>query len=149
MHPVAGVQDVFVVVPTAEEAHFDVGAAYAEGFLAVHGIPQRGTRVLFGPYAGESAGVLEANVESAKRQHARHAPINRAVDLRVATEEIVVAVRAAGIVRVGAAGHAELIWVVTAHVLHGEAVFQRLAAIAALNLVNAANIRREAQKTGR
>ena len=49
--------------------------------------------------------------------------LNGSVHLGVSTVEIVLTVRAAGVVRVGAAGHAELVGVVAAGVLHGNAVF--------------------------
>ena len=62
--------------------------------------------------------------------------------------EIVLAGRASGVVGIGAASHAEFVGVVTAHVLHGNAVFQRLAAIASLNAIDPANGRRHTEKAG-
>ena len=149
VYPVLGLQDVLVVAPAAEEAHFDVRAADAEGFLAVHGVPERGAGVLLGPYAGQSAGVFIAHVERAERQDSGHAPVHGSVDLGVTAVEIVLAVWTAGVVRIGAARHAELVRVVAAHVLHGHAVFQRLAAEAALNVIDAATGRRQTEQTAR
>ena len=93
-------------------------------------------------------GILQAHIKRAKRHHTGHAPVDGSVNLRVTTVEIVLAVRTAGIVRIGAAGHAEFVRIVAAHVLHGDAVFQRLAAIAALNLIDPANCRRHTEQAG-
>src|SRR5439155_18514977 len=68
------------------------------------------------------------------------------VDLAVTTIIVVLTVRTASIVRVGAAGHAELVRVVATHVLHGDAVFQRLAAKTAVNVIHSADIRRKTQQ---
>src|ERR1019366_9257163 len=142
MYPVAGVQDVFVVLPSAEEAHLDVRAADAESFLAVHRVPQRDAGVFLGPDTGEAAGVFQAHVEGTKCQNSGQAPVNGPVDFCVAAEEVVLAVRTAGIVRIGAAGHAELVRVVATYVLHSDAVFVGLAGEAALNVIDAATGRR-------
>src|SRR5262249_43562249 len=136
---------VLVVAPAAEEACLDVRAADAEGLLAVHRIPERGAGVLLGPYTSQSTGVLQTHVQGAKRHDSSHAPLHGAVDLGVTAVEIVLAVRTAGVVRVGAAGHAELVRVVAAHVLHGQAVLQRLPAEAALNAIDPANRRRRTE----
>ena len=61
-------------------------------------------------------------------------------------EEVVLAVRAGGVVRVGAAGHAELVRVVAARVLHSDAVLQRLAHVAARDAVDAADVGRQAEE---
>src|SRR5664280_2909871 len=147
MYPVAGVQDVFVVLPSAEEAHLDVRAADAECFLAIHRVPQRGAGVFLGPDTGEAAGVFQADVEGAKCQNSGQATVGGSVDLSVTAVEIVLAVRAAGIVGVGAAGHAELVWVIAAYVLHSDSVFVGLAGEAALNMIDAATGRRLTQQT--
>ena len=47
--------------------------------------------------------------------------------------------------RVGAAGHAELVWVVATDVLHGEAVLVRLAREAARDVVDAPDVGRKAE----
>src|SRR5664280_2374060 len=147
MYPVAGVQDVFVVLPSAEEAHLDVRAADAEGFLAVHRVPQRGAGVFLRPYTGEAAGVFQAHVEGAECQNSGQAPVGGSVDLSVTAVEIVLAVRTASIVRIGAAGHAELVRVVATYVLHSDSVFVSLAGEAALNVIDAATGRRLPQQT--
>ena len=108
MHPVLRVENILVVAPTAEEAHLNVNAAGTEGFLAIHGVPDGFASVLFRPYAGQSAGVLQANVNSAKRHNPGHAPFDSSVDLGVTAIEIVLAVRAAGVVGVGTGCHADL-----------------------------------------
>ena len=48
--------------------------------------------------------------------------------------------------RVGAARHTELVWVVAADVLHGDAVFQGLAREAAVNVIDAADVGRKTQQ---
>src|SRR5271165_2909243 len=62
------------------------------------------------------------------------------------TTEVVLAVRAAGVVRVGARGHAELVGVVAAGVLPGYAVFVGLAGKTSLNVINAADFRRKTEQ---
>ena len=146
LHPVAGVQDVLVVAPAPEEANLDVRAADAERLLAVHRVEDRGPRVLLRPHAGQPAGVLEAHVHRAADEHAGETPLERAVRIGVKAEEVVLAVRAAGVVRVGAAGHAELVRVVAADVLHGDAVLVRLARVAARDVVDAADVGRKAEE---
>src|SRR5271165_6237882 len=148
MYPVAGIQDVFIEIPATEEAHFDVRAADAEGFLAIHGVPEGFASVLLGPDSGQSAWVFQANVQGAKRQNSGHALVESSVDLGVTAVKIVVAVRTAGVVRVRAARHAELVRVVAADVLHGNAIFQGLAAIAALDVVDTAYVRSQTEKPG-
>ena len=56
----------------------------------------------------------------------------------MASEEVVLAVRYARIVRVGSTNHPELIRVVALGVLHGDAVFQRLPRITSYDVVGAA-----------
>ena len=146
MHPVPGVQDVLVVAPAAEEAHLDVRAADAEGLLAIHRVPDGGASVFLGPHAGQSAGVLQAHIQMVPSHDPSHAPFDGSIDLRVATEEIVLAVRTAGVVRVGATGHAELVRVVAARVLHGDAVFQRLAGDSCRDVIDAANVGRQTEQ---
>src|ERR1019366_3378707 len=148
MHPVTGVQRVLVVAPAAEEADFDVRAADAEGFLAIHGVPDGGAGVFLGPDSGQSGRILQANVNRAKRHNAGHAPVNGSVDLSVTAVEIVLAVQAAGVVRIGAGSHAQFVRVVAAHVLHGDAVFQCLAGKASLNVIDPANGRWRTEQAG-
>src|SRR5713226_2184693 len=62
LHPVAGVHDVLVETPTAEEAHFDVRAADAKGLLAIHRVPEGGARVLLGPHTRQPAGVFQPHI---------------------------------------------------------------------------------------
>ena len=54
----------------------------------------------------------------------------------VSAEEIVLAVRTAGVVRVRAASHAKLVRVVAASILHGDAVFQGLTPETAVNAID-------------
>ena len=61
-------------------------------------------------------------------QDAGKAPVRAVPSAGRDHQEVVLTVRAAGVVRVGAARHTELVRVVAAGVLHGDAVFQRLAA---------------------
>jgi hypothetical protein len=145
LHPVTGVHDVLAVTPAAEEAHLDVRTADAEGLLAVHRVPDRGSRVLLGPHAGQSAGVLQAHVHGAADEHTGEAPCYRPVRIGVETVEIVLAVRAAAVVRIRAPGHAELVRVVAADVLHGDAVLVRLAPAAACDVVDAADVGRQTE----
>src|SRR5664280_1657825 len=147
VYPVAGVQDVFVVAPSAEEADFNVRAADAEGLLAIHGVPEGRARVFLGPDTGEAAGIFQSDVQGAKRQNSGQAPVGGSVDLSVTAVEVILAVRTAGIVRVGAARHAELVRVVATYVLHGDAVFVGLPGEAALNVIDAATGRRLTQQT--
>src|SRR5208337_1754432 len=148
MNPVTGVQDIFVVATTAKEAYFDVRTADAKRFLAIHGVPDGFARIFLGPDSGQSAGILQANVQGAKRQNSGHALIDSPIDLGVATVEIFMAVRTACVVRIGAAGHAELVRVVAADVLHGDAIFQCLAAIAALDVIDTAYVGGQTEKPG-
>ena len=69
---------------------------------------------------------------------------DRTIDIGVKAEEIILAVGAAGVVSVGADCHTELVRVVTAHILHGDAVLQRLAPEAARDVVDAADGGRKA-----
>ncbi len=145
LHPVAGVQDVLVVAPAAEEAHLDARAADTEGLLAIHRVPEGGPGILLRPHAGQAAGVLQAHVHGAADQDAGEAPVDRPVRVGVQAEEVVLPVRAAGVVGVGPARHAELVRVVATHVLHGEAVLERLAREAAHDVVDAPDVGRKAE----
>ena len=89
---------------------------------------------------GQSARISKRTSNRAKRHNSSHTPVDGSVDLSVTAVEIVLAVGTAGVVRVGAAGHAELVRVVAAHVLHGDAVFQCLAGKASLNVIDAATV---------
>src|SRR5271165_6941556 len=143
MHPIFCVESFMVVIPTAKEAHFNVRAADTKGFLAIHGVPDGSASVFLGPDTRQSARILEANVQCAKRQNSGHALIDCPIDLGVTTVEVLMTVGAAGVVRVGTAGHAELVWIVAAHILHGYSVFQRLPAIAALDVIDTSYVRSE------
>src|SRR5208283_5204516 len=147
VHPVLRVEDLLVESPTAEKAYLDVRPANAKSLLAIHRLPKGFPRVFFGPYTGQAARIFQTHVQGAKRQNSSHAPVDGAVDLGVTAVEVVMAVRAAGIVRVGAACHTELVRVVSPHVLHGNAVFQCLAAVAALNLVDLPNSRAQSEQS--
>ena len=148
MHPILGVQNVLAVAPATEEAHLDVRAAHAEGFLAVHGIEDRGARVLLGPYTGQSTRIFEADVEGAKGHHTGQPAFDRAVDLSMPAKEVVLAIRTPGVVGVGAARHAELVGVVAADVLQGEAVFERLASEASGDAIHASDPGPHAEEPG-
>ena len=120
-------------------------AADAEGLLAVHRVEDRGPRVLLRPHAGQPAGILQPHVHGPADEHAGEAPLERPIRIGVHAVEVVLAVRAAGIVRVGAAGHAELVRVVAAGVLHRDAVLVCLAGVAARDVVDAADVGRKAE----
>src|SRR5574337_1486251 len=66
----------------------------------------------------------------------------------MASIEIAVAVGAAGVVRVGCGPEAELVRVVAIHVLHGDAVLKRLTTVAASDVIDAADGRRQAEENG-
>ena len=134
-----------IVPPTTEETHLDVRAADAEGFLAVHRVPKGGARILLGPHSRQPAGVLQAHVHGAADEHAGKAALNRAVCIGVKAEEIVLAIGAAGVVQVRSTGHAEFVRVVTAHILHGDAVLQCLPPEAARDVVDAADFSRQSK----
>ena len=92
------------------------------------------------------AGVFQTHVHGAADEDAGKAPFDRPVRVGVKAVEIVLAVRAAGVVRVGAARHAELVGVVAADILHRDAVLQRLAGKAAGDVLHAAHVGREAEE---
>jgi hypothetical protein len=114
-----------------------VGAADAEGLLAVHGVPERGAGVLLRPHAGEPAGILQAHVHGAADEDAGEAALERPIRVGVKAVVVVLPVRAARVVRVGAARHAQLVRIVAADILHRDAVLQRLAGVAAHDVVHA------------
>src|SRR5262249_13225350 len=66
LHPILLGEEAGAVIPSSEEAHLDAGTARAEGFLAVHRVPDRRTRVLLSPHAGEPRRVLETHVQTAE-----------------------------------------------------------------------------------
>src|SRR5208283_1105603 len=98
MHPVLRVEEVVVVAPTAKEAYFDVRAADAEGFLAVHGVPDRSPRIFLGPDTGQSSRVLQANINGASQHDPSQAALNGSVRVAVQAIKIVLAIGAAGVV---------------------------------------------------
>src|SRR5262245_10173343 len=98
----------FGIVPAAEKAHFDVRSADREGLLALHRVEDRLARVLLRPHAGQAGGSLEPWVGTGE-QLARHALFYGAVECGVASEEVVLAIRHAGVVRVGGCPEAELV----------------------------------------
>ena len=126
------------VLPPAEEAHLDVRAGHREGLLALHALEQGGSGVLLGPHAGQSAGALGARVEKPADQSAGHARLDRPVRERMAAEEVVLAVRDGGVVRVRRGPETELVRVEALAVLQGEAVLERLAGVAADDVRHAA-----------
>ena len=135
-----------LIPPAAEEPHFNVRAANTEGFLAIHCVPDGFAGVLLGPHAGQSGRVLQTHVHRATRQDPGKAVFDGSVDLAVTTIEVVVTVRTAGVVRVGGGPNTELVWVVAPDILHSDAVFQRLAAKTAVNVIHSADIRRKTQQ---
>src|SRR5208283_1442007 len=140
MYPVLRVQKVVVVTPSAKEAHLNMRSADAERFLAIHCVPDGSACIFLGPHSGQSSRILQAHINGVSQHDPSQAPLNGSVRLSVSTIEIILAVRAAGVVRVGATRHAELVRVVAARVLHCDAIFQGLPGEAAVNVVNAANI---------
>src|SRR5262249_14985714 len=141
------VENVLVVVPSAKEADFDMWTADAESFFTIHCVPNGSARILFRPDAGQAGGILQTDIQSAKRQDSSHALVHRSVDLRVTTVEVVVTVRTACVVRVGSGPDSKLVWVVASHILDGDPVLQCLATVAALNPIDAANVRRQTEET--
>src|SRR6516225_3419644 len=145
-HPVRALQNVRGVSPAAEEAHLNMRAANAEGFLAIHGVPEGSSSVLLGPYTGQPAGVFQAYIDGVAQHHSEHPPLEGSVKLDVPPIEIVLTVGTTGVVRVGTSSHAELVGVVAADVLHGDAVFQGLPRETAGDVINAAIFWRKAQE---
>src|SRR5438132_215879 len=104
--------------------------ADAEGLLALQGIEDRRARVLLGPHTGEAARAFGARVEEAADEVATHARLDGAVGERMTPEEVVLAVRHRGVVRIGCGPEAELVGIEALAILHREAVLERLPRIA-------------------
>ena len=98
-YPILTIQDVLGVVPSAEEAYFDVRTTGAERLFPLHAVENRGAGVLLSPDARNSRRVLEPDVQTGE-QITRHAGFDLAVQAGVTAIEIFLAIRHAGVVRV-------------------------------------------------
>src|SRR5262249_56157455 len=82
-------------------AGLEVGATHGERLFALHGVEDGGARVLFGPHPRQPTGPFGAHIEEPAGDGPRHARLYRSVRERVSAEEVVLAVRYGGVVRVG------------------------------------------------
>src|SRR5262249_56958072 len=131
LHPVRGAQRVGRVLPAAEEAHLDVRATHGERLFALHGVEDGCARVLFGPHPRQPTGPFGAHIEEPACDGPGHARLYGPVRERVPAEEVVLAVRYSGVVRVGRGPEAHLVRVEALRVLHRETILQCLTRVAA------------------
>src|SRR5262249_28376284 len=131
LDPVLGGELIGRVLPAAEEPHLDVRATHGERLFPLHGLEDGRARVLFGPYPCQATSPFGAHIEEPACDGPRHARFYGSVRERVSAEEVVLAVRYSGVVRVGRGSETHLVWIEALRVLHRQAILQCLTRVAA------------------